>query len=98
VGRQPQYVLGKHSGRALIRHLLSELGVSASESEQAELLRWVKCRVDLRDKADHARAFEQKQAFQAACLSGIDPTQLLSEYLRQLTAAGVSGSEDRPEP
>jgi isopropylmalate/homocitrate/citramalate synthase len=81
VGHQTQYVLGKHSGRALIRHVLCQLGVSASESEEAELLSFVKRRVEERDKTDHARAFREKEAFQAAHLSGIEPKQVLGEYL-----------------
>jgi isopropylmalate/homocitrate/citramalate synthase len=81
LGREPQYILGKHSGRALIRHLLREHGLRASETEEVELLGMLKRRVEARDKSSHARAFEAQQAFRAAHLSGIEPTQLLSDYL-----------------
>jgi isopropylmalate/homocitrate/citramalate synthase len=101
-GGETEYVLGKHSGRALVRHLLRELGLSLTEEEEAQLLRDVKQRAESRDKSSHARAWLMKEAFHAVCLSGIDPVLLLSAYLerrrKQPPAALDALSRIRLEP
>ncbi len=73
-----QYVLGKHSGSALVRHLLEQAGVPPSEELVRTLLAEVKTSTLGRDKTEHQRAYALKEAFVLLCLSGIDPAIMLA--------------------
>ena len=93
-GRKPEYVLGKHSGRALLRHLAQGLGVATNSQDEQHLLEAVKRRAESRDKSAHARAYSLKQALLEVCLSGVDPLEVLSSYLRERRAKSAAPRED----
>ncbi|ACY16973.1 LeuA family protein [Haliangium ochraceum] len=86
VGRRSEYILGKHSGTSLIRRLAHMAGLDCDEHTASLLLAEVKAATQQRDKSEHQRAFQLKQAFEAVALSGISPFTVLLR-LRQ----GVSG-------
>lgn len=77
VGRETQYVLGKHSGRALIEHILKAAGIDPQARPVRELLREVKTAAENRDKSNHERAFQLRTAFESINLAGLDPEFLL---------------------
>jgi isopropylmalate/homocitrate/citramalate synthase len=79
VGRESEFVLGKHSGTSLIRHFLEQTGRPCSPEKASSLLRAVKWATEQRDKAEHYRAFQVKEAFAGYALSGISPSLLLDE-------------------
>jgi isopropylmalate/homocitrate/citramalate synthase len=78
VGRASEYVLGKHSGTALIRHLLTQAGLECNDEMAKELLQDVKELTARRDKSEHRRAYSQKEAFARFELSGIDPAIVIA--------------------
>ena len=82
-GGERSYVLGKHSGTALIRHLLDRAGLPCDDDTAHRLLGEVKVLADERDKSGHERAFRAKEEFTSAALSGIAPQVLLTAYRRQ---------------
>jgi isopropylmalate/homocitrate/citramalate synthase len=77
-GRRTEYVLGKHSGSALIRYLLSEAGLEFDDELVQELLQDVKHDTEQRDKAEHRRMHALKEAFALLSLSGIDPATVIA--------------------
>ena len=77
-GRQTEFVLGKHSGGALVRYILERAGLAASEEHVQALLQEVKTAAIARDKFEHQGAYASKQVFERACLSGIDQSTLLA--------------------
>lgn len=87
VGRQSEYVLGKHSGTALIRRLMAEAGIPCEPDTAQKLLDEVKQDSERRDKAEHRRAFERKEAFGLLSLSGIDPATILARHKESLRKA-----------
>ena len=78
VGRSSEYVLGKHSGTALIRHLLNQHGIECDDELVRELLRDVKDLTARRDKAEHKRAYSLREAFARFEMSGIDPAIVIA--------------------
>ncbi|MGQ0840058.1 LeuA family protein [Actinokineospora sp.] len=88
VGTERAYVLGKHSGTSLIRHLLAHKvdGVSAGRDLDDDtvhlLLDRVKSIVDTLDKSGHESAFRAKEAFTSAALSGVAAEVVFAEYQR----------------
>jgi isopropylmalate/homocitrate/citramalate synthase len=83
-GRRSEYVLGKHSGGSLVRHLLERAGLAAPDERVQELLQEVKATAIARDKLEHRRAFSAHESFTRACLSGIDPATLLALAQRRI--------------
>jgi isopropylmalate/homocitrate/citramalate synthase len=83
-GRRSEYVLGKHSGSALVRHLVERAGLQLSDERVQALLHEVKALAVARDKQQHQRGFAIKEAFARACLSGIDPQALLASAQRRI--------------
>lgn len=83
VGRQSEYVLGKHSGTSLIRHLLAQAGLEGEAELVQELLKEAKAQTEARSKSEHERAFARKEAFALLGLSGIDPGPLLARRARR---------------
>lgn len=77
VGRRPQYVLGKHSGMAVIRELLEISGVEFDEAVVQRLLQKTKQLAESRDKTRHESAHRQHAEFLGELLSGIDFEELL---------------------
>ena len=77
VGRETQYVLGKHSGTALIVHILKAAGVDPEAEFVRDLLREVKTVAEGRDKSNHARAYQLRTAFESINLAGLDPELVL---------------------
>ena len=80
-GRETEYVLGKHSGTALVRHLMQEAGLTPEASVAQELLQHVKESTQQRSKAAHERAFAYVREFRRRHLSGVDPESVLSRVL-----------------
>ena len=78
VGKSSEYVLGKHSGTSLIRHLLKQVGIDCDDTLARELLKDVKELTARRDKAEHRRAYSLKEAFARFELSGIDPAIVIA--------------------
>jgi isopropylmalate/homocitrate/citramalate synthase len=79
VGRSTEFILGKHSGSALVRKLLTEARLEdASDETVAELLAVVKDRTQSRGRAEHERAFTERRSFFASHLSGMPPDELVA--------------------
>jgi len=77
VGRKTEFVLGKHSGSALIRSILDESGVVAADDDTVKsLLTMVKHKLTQSSKTEHERLYGQRQQFFADRLSGIDHAEL----------------------
>jgi isopropylmalate/homocitrate/citramalate synthase len=77
-GRQTEFVLGKHSGGALVRYILERAGITAPDEHVQALLQELKASAITRDKLEHQRAYAAKLAFERTCLSGIDQATLLA--------------------
>ncbi|MGC7102119.1 LeuA family protein [Amycolatopsis lurida] len=77
IGRRTEFVLGKHSGRALVHTLLGELKPGpADEDTVTQVLAAVKGRYAHADKFAHDRLHEQRRRFFAEHLSGLDRDEL----------------------
>lgn len=72
LGRSPEFVLGKHSGVALLHHLFRDL----DETQARAMLAEVKTRAETRDKSEHELAHRRHLATQARLLAGVDPAEL----------------------
>jgi isopropylmalate/homocitrate/citramalate synthase len=83
-GRERDYVLGKHSGASLIRHILNQANPPRAVDEDItrRLVDLVKRAVESKDKAQHEQAYAAKEAFTASALAGISPDVVISEYDR----------------
>jgi isopropylmalate/homocitrate/citramalate synthase len=81
VGCETEYVLGKHSGTALVRHLMEQAGLNPETAVAQELLRQVKEATQQRSKTAHERAFAYVREFRRRHLSGLDPATVLSRVL-----------------
>lgn len=77
-GQQTEFVLGKHSGGALVRYVLERAGLAAPEEHVQALVQELKAAAIARDKLEHERAYAAKTAFERNCLSGIDKATLLA--------------------
>ena len=77
VGGSASYVLGKHSGLALVRKLLDDAGIAADETLAKEILAEAKRMAETRDKSAHTRAYEMHVDTQHQLLQGLDLNQLL---------------------
>jgi isopropylmalate/homocitrate/citramalate synthase len=80
-GRETEYVLGKHSGTALVRHMMQQAGLTPESEVAQDLLREVKESTQQRSKAAHERAFAYAREFRQRHLSGIDPATVLARLL-----------------
>jgi isopropylmalate/homocitrate/citramalate synthase len=87
-GRERGYVLGKHSGASLVRHILGQTDPprEIDDDTARRLVDAVKRAVENRDKAEHERAFATKEAFTASALAGVSPELVLAEYDRLSTS------------
>ncbi|WP_188316328.1 LeuA family protein [Solihabitans fulvus] len=83
-GGERAYVLGKHSGTSLVRHILGRAGAECDDATAHELLRELKCVADERDKTGHDRAFLAKEEFTSAALAGVPEDVLISGYRRRV--------------
>jgi isopropylmalate/homocitrate/citramalate synthase len=83
-GRERGYVLGKHSGAALIRHILGQTDPPRDVDDETtrRLVEVVKRAVENKDKAQHERAYAAKEAFTAQALAGVSPDLVIAEYDR----------------
>ncbi|WP_158891662.1 LeuA family protein [Amycolatopsis anabasis] len=83
-GRERGYVLGKHSGASLIRHILSQANPPRDVDEETSrrLVEVVKQAVENQDKTQHEQAYAAKDAFIASALAGISPDLVITEYDR----------------
>lgn len=88
VGRKSEYVLGKHSGTALIRHLMTEAGLDCDAELAQRMLDEVKIASEKRSKDEHRRAFARKEAFGLLSLSGVDSETIVAEQKQQQRRAG----------
>jgi isopropylmalate/homocitrate/citramalate synthase len=95
-GRETEYVLGKHSGTALIRHLLKQHGINGDDELVRVLLRDVKDLTARRDKTEHKRAYSLKEAFARFEMSGIDPAIVIAAA-RQALEDGSAAEFVQPE-
>ena len=82
VGRSAEFVLGKHSGTALVRHLLTEAGIDCDDALAARALAEVKAAVTGGDKDAHRRLQAEHRAAVAATLAGYDQGALVRDHLR----------------
>jgi isopropylmalate/homocitrate/citramalate synthase len=87
IARRSEYVLGKHSGTSLIRHVLAQAGIECDAELAKKLLEEVKRETDGTDKAEHERAFIGKEDFARRALAGIDPSVVVARG-QLLRAAG----------
>jgi isopropylmalate/homocitrate/citramalate synthase len=78
LGRATEFVLGKHSGGALVRRILADAGLGSPDDEEiAALLALVQSAATGRNRAEHRRMYEDRRAFFASRLSGVQPEQLI---------------------
>jgi D-citramalate synthase len=69
VGKDPSFVLGKHTGTGVIRHLLGEGGYQANEAELQEILRRIKERKMEQGKEEIREMIEDVRRFYERCLN-----------------------------
>jgi D-citramalate synthase len=69
VGRNPSFVLGKHTGTGLIRHLLHEKGYEADEEELEEILRRIKESKAGEGKEEVRRMLREVKLFYERCFT-----------------------------
>jgi isopropylmalate/homocitrate/citramalate synthase len=81
VGRRREFVLGKHSGTSLVRHILNSAGIDYDGDLAAEVLAEVKRSVEGQDKSRHHRFHADFQEATRVALSGYDPEALTARYL-----------------
>ncbi|MCT2582127.1 LeuA family protein [Actinophytocola gossypii] len=83
-GRERAYVVGKHSGASVIRHILSQADPPRDVDEDTArlLVDLVKRTVENGDKSQHELAYAAREAFTAAALAGVPPHVVVSEYDR----------------
>ncbi|MFF3768155.1 LeuA family protein [Streptomyces sp. NPDC001922] len=82
-GRRSEYVLGKHSGTSLVRHLFASAGLRCDDALVARALGEVRDAVERRDKAAHGQAHTDVRATYRRLLSGYDPARLIERYRDQ---------------
>jgi isopropylmalate/homocitrate/citramalate synthase len=82
VGRRSEFVLGKHSGAALIRHLLDAEGEKYDDELVRDGVDAVKAWVMQRDKKLHRLAYAARDSFIHSALSGYDPEMLVAGLKR----------------
>ena len=82
VGRRSEFVLGKHSGAALIRHLLDAEGEKYDDQLVRDGVDAVKAWVMQRDKKLHRLAYAARDSFIHSALSGYDPEMLVAGLKR----------------
>jgi isopropylmalate/homocitrate/citramalate synthase len=80
VGRRAEFVLGKHSGASLVRHILTSAGIACDDELLVRALGEVKNAVERRDKAAHRQAHADVQAAHRTLLAGYDPATLVERY------------------
>jgi isopropylmalate/homocitrate/citramalate synthase len=90
-GRKTRYVLGKHSGVALIRHLLDELGAACSDDDLRRVLDGVKRSGQARGKREHDRMYDAVQEFRARALGGVS-----ASVVHELIASDGAAGEGEP--
>lgn len=83
-GQNRGYVLGKHSGTSLVRHILGQTDPPRAVDDDLAraLVDVVKQAVESGGKAGHERAYSAKQAFTEDALAGVSPELLIAEYDR----------------
>jgi len=91
-GRDSEFVLGKHSGSALIRHLLVARGIEPGGEEVAAVLKALKELYGAVEKPGHGDAFRETEAAKARLLAGADFDALLA---RAGLASGAPRGEAR---
>ncbi len=69
VGKAPSFVLGKHTGTGLIRHLVHEKGYEADEEELKEILRRIKERKTGEGKEEVRRMLREVRLFYERCFT-----------------------------
>ncbi|HEX3782045.1 MAG TPA: hypothetical protein VHX38_20465 [Pseudonocardiaceae bacterium] len=80
VGRQAEFVLGKHSGTSLVRHILTSAGIECDDELLAGALAEVRAAIERRDKAGHRQAHAEDEAAHRRLLAGYDPATLAGRY------------------
>jgi isopropylmalate/homocitrate/citramalate synthase len=78
VGRRHEFILGKNSGKSLVRQIIVERGGACDDVAAAEILHQAKLELEQRSKAEHDRAYNAKLAFEHGALSGVDPSRVMS--------------------
>ena len=68
LGREPTFILGKHTGTQLIRHLLQQRGYQADDQELQEILRRVKEWKTRDGKGEIQRMVKEIEGFYERCL------------------------------
>ena len=94
VGRRSEFVLGKHSGTALIRHLLDADGTTYDDALVRDGVEAVKAWVMERDKQLHKVAYVARDSFVRSALSGYDPEA--GGYFEQVPA--ICARQENSEP
>lgn len=88
IGRERSYVLGKHTGASLVRHILGQLDPprEVDDDTARALVDVVKQAVENSGKAEHERAYTASQAFTASMLAGVPPELVIAEYDRLIAS------------
>ncbi|HEV2782732.1 MAG TPA: hypothetical protein VGX25_25350 [Actinophytocola sp.] len=90
-GRERGYVLGKHSGASLIRHILRQADPPRDVDDETarRLVDVVKQAVERKDKTRYERAYAAKEAFMVSALAGVSPELVITEYDRLSSEGGT---------
>jgi isopropylmalate/homocitrate/citramalate synthase len=91
VGRRTEFVLGKHSGTSLVRHILTSAGIECDDALLSRALGEVKEAVEQRGKAAHRQAHAEVQAAHRTLLAGYDPATLAERYRVQPSSESQVG-------
>lgn len=81
VGAKTEYVLGKHSGAALVRHLLKQANIDAGEETVYQILGSVKKAMEKRGKERHKQAYSDCLQFRTQALSGVRIADFLAQHV-----------------
>jgi isopropylmalate/homocitrate/citramalate synthase len=83
-GQERGYVLGKHSGASLVRHILRQADPprDVDDATTRRLVAFVKQAIEDQDKAPYDRAYAAKEAFTVSALAGVSPDLVITEYDR----------------
>lgn len=73
IGRDPEYVFGKHSGRSLARHLLEETGISLENADVDVVFDELKSQALSRSKDGYPAAFQAAKRLRKQALTGLAP-------------------------
>ncbi|WP_052488805.1 hypothetical protein [Streptomyces sp. 150FB] len=93
VGRSTEFVLGKHSGTSLVRHILTSAGIACDDDLLVTALAEVKEEIERSDKAGHRTAHAAAGAANRALLGGHDQARFTERHRDRRPSSGGQVAE-----